>query len=635
MKKTITSYTWDHTTTDPVITSALSVLSGRYPVLNGNDNATTITFKKSDDPTLCTAQKDLGGAITITYGRANMAIRMVGNILADSSATISEKCPFNTLGIMLDCSRNAVMTVKHLKTYLDRLAILGYNMVMLYTEDTFRPEGEPLFGFMRSAYRQSEIREIDDYAASLGIELIPCIEALGHMDQIFKWGKYADIRDKDGILLVDEEKTYALIEKMVVFWKEAVRSSRIHLGMDEAHGLGTGRHEEIHGKESAFDIINRHLERCCKICEKHGLKPMIWSDMYFRIGSKTNDYYDLDSQPPQSVIDGVPKGLELVYWDYYHENQDFYEKFIEKHRAIAGDPLMGSGVWTWDKFWYDHTITRNTVIPCLAACREKNLKEVFFTMWGDRGGFCDYDSAFAGLAFSADLSFRGEADPEHLEKILKTLFGGASYKAITTLGELMLWNIPSFIFDDPLMLLYIRSFCNTKEPWTNNDEKTDYATLKKGFLDVAKVLKKAPDGDAGSMALARALVSSINAKFAYADAAFETLKKSEHRTDAPALLKLANKYEAAISEFYTEFCDMWNTHNKPCGLESIQLRLGGQVIRAGELVCRLEDFINSDDTTIPELVDLCEAGDEVILSRWACEARWSNYVTIANASCIF
>lgn len=630
-KKTVSKgFWWNTAKTDKVIASALKVLSGRYPALAAKKGAgAEITFVKGDDENLCSiAKKD--GAYVITYGRANMAVRMVGNLLAGALPKDREECPFTMLGIMLDCSRDAVMTVDHLREYLDHLAILGYNMVMLYTEDTYRVDGEPMFGFMRGAYTQDEIRQVDDYAASLGIEIIPCIEALGHMDQIFKWGNYADVRDLNGILLVDEEKTYELIDKMVAFWAGAVRSRRIHLGMDEAHGLGTGKHEKIHGKQSAFDIINRHLKRCCAICEKYGLKPMIWSDMYFRIGSKTNNYYDLESQPPRKVVKDVPKGLELVYWDYYHDDQDFYGKFIEKHRQIAGDPLMGSGVWTWGKFWYDHFMTRKTVVPCLAACREKKLREVFFTMWGDNGGYCDYDSAYAGLAFSAELSFTGKADDTRLEKILKGLFEGASYKAIVALGDTMNYNVPSFLLDDPLMLLYTRSFYNAKEKWGEYNVSKSFAEVKKGFEEAAKIVAKAPNkGCAGRMQLAKALSKSIVSKFAYAEAAFKAAPLKNHRAAAKELLKLAKAYDRNIADFYAEFWCMWHEHNKPFGLESIQIRLGGQVLRASELVARLEDFIASDDETIPELSELAAAGDKLALHRW------SSYMEYAKATCIF
>ena len=616
--------------TDKVIASALKVLAKRYSALSTKKaNGAELVFVKGEGDTCSLARRD-DGAYVVTYARPNMALRMVGCLLAGLVPSANEECPFTMLGIMLDCSRDAVMTVDHLKEYMDHLAILGYNMVMLYTEDTYRVEGEPMFGFMRGPYTQAEIREVDAYAAALGIELIPCIEALGHMDQIFKWGKYADIRDRDGILLADEEKTYALIEKMVAFWAGAVRSRRIHLGMDEAHGLGTGEHEKRFGKQSAFDIINRHLKRCCAICEKFGLKPMIWSDMYFRIGSKTNNYYDLESQPSEEVVKGVPKKLELVYWDYYHAEQDFYEKFIEKHRQIAGDPLMGSGVWTWSKFWYDHFMTRNTVVPCLKACRAKNLKEVFFTMWGDNGGYCDYDSAYAGLAFSAELAFTGKADDARLEKLLAALFDGASYKAITTLGDTMHYDVPSFLLDDPLMLLYTRSFYNSKEKRGEYGVVDDFDGVRKAFDDALVAVSKArAKGGAGNMRLAKALAKALSDKFAYADAAFKAAKLKDHRAAAKGLLKLAKAYEADISAFYEEFHANWHARNKPFGLESIQIRLAGQIFRAGELVLRLEGFLDSGEKTIPELVELAAAGDEVNLGRWA------RYLDFAKATCIF
>ena len=57
-----------------------------------------------------------------------------------------------SLGIMLDCSRNAVMTPKKVKEFASLIAGMGYNMLLLYTEDTYEIEGEPFFGYMRGRY---------------------------------------------------------------------------------------------------------------------------------------------------------------------------------------------------------------------------------------------------------------------------------------------------------------------------------------------------------------------------------------------------------------------------------------------------------------------------------------------------
>ena len=56
---------------------------------------------------------------------------------------------FDSLGVMLDCSRNAVMTVDELKRYITVLNKMGYNQFQLYTENTYEIEGEPYFGYHR------------------------------------------------------------------------------------------------------------------------------------------------------------------------------------------------------------------------------------------------------------------------------------------------------------------------------------------------------------------------------------------------------------------------------------------------------------------------------------------------------
>ena len=108
-------------------------------------------------------------------------------------------------------------------------------------------------------------------------------------------------------MLVDEDATYELIEKMIAQFAECYGSRRIHIGMDEAHDLGRGRFLDLNGYERAYDLFNRHLTRVVEICNRHGLKPMLWSDMYFRMGSKTGAYYDTESVVPRRDHRGHPR----------------------------------------------------------------------------------------------------------------------------------------------------------------------------------------------------------------------------------------------------------------------------------------------------------------------------------------
>ena len=48
---------------------------------------------------------------------------------------------FDRFGVMIDCSRNAVMSVPALKRFFGILAKMCYDCAMLYTEDTYEIDG--------------------------------------------------------------------------------------------------------------------------------------------------------------------------------------------------------------------------------------------------------------------------------------------------------------------------------------------------------------------------------------------------------------------------------------------------------------------------------------------------------------
>ena len=68
---------------------------------------------------------------------------------------------------------------------------MGYQEVYLYTEDTYDLPDYPFFGYMRGKYSPEEIRFLDEKSCSLGLELIPCIQTLGHLERFSSLGKAA------------------------------------------------------------------------------------------------------------------------------------------------------------------------------------------------------------------------------------------------------------------------------------------------------------------------------------------------------------------------------------------------------------------------------------------------------------
>ncbi len=156
-----------------------------------------------------------------------------------------EKMNIKRFGSMIDCSRNAVMKVDAVKEWMDICADMGHNMVMIYTEDTYEVNGQPYFGYARGRYSKEEMKEMDRYALSKGLELIPYIQTLAHIDTIFRWRDFKDIRDLDDILLCESEKTYALIDSMLKTLAECFTTRTVNVGMDEAHRIARGKYYDL------------------------------------------------------------------------------------------------------------------------------------------------------------------------------------------------------------------------------------------------------------------------------------------------------------------------------------------------------------------------------------------------------
>lgn len=92
----------------------------------------------------------------------------------------------NLFAIMLDVSRNGVMKVEKVKQFIDYISVMGYNALELYSEDIYEIPEYPEFGYLRGKYSREELKEMDSYAKSKGIELIPCIQTLAHFTNFKK-----------------------------------------------------------------------------------------------------------------------------------------------------------------------------------------------------------------------------------------------------------------------------------------------------------------------------------------------------------------------------------------------------------------------------------------------------------------
>ena len=526
-------------------------------------------------------------------------------------------------GVMLDMSRNGVMKVDVLKKYVDYLSLFGYNMLQLYTEDTYEVNGEPYFGHLRGGYTKNELKEIDAYCQSKGMELIPCIQTLAHLRTIFKWFAYTDINDTADILLIDEPRTYQLIDNIFATLAECFTSRKVHIGMDEAHMVGLGKYLDKHGYQKRFELLNKHLDKVVEIAKKYGFEPMMWSDMFFRI-SNNGEYYGKNVKLPQEFIDGVPN-VSLVYWDYYHTKKDDYRAMMKAHQRFGKDIWFAGGVWSWMGFTPSNRYSLQTMKPALDACKEYGVENIFLTLWGDNGKECSYFALLPSLYYLKRY-YDGERNRAVIEKEFEQLTG-ESFKRMMDI------DLPNLVGGN-------------KEGFRNPSKYMLYNDLFFGWLDTQA--KEGVEGEYKKLSRKFSLYANQSDNFAYLYNVYAKLcrvlsikygfgirlREAYKKKDVAALKGLIcelKKAEKRLCEFYEAFRNLWYAENKPNGFEVQDMRLGGLLQRWKNCRRRLQDYIDGKETSLPELED-------VLLDFWGngleygkqtpCHNDWGGMMTV-------
>ena len=499
---------------------------------------------------------------------------------------------FNRLGVMIDCSRNAVMNVKSLKKWIDIISDLGYNMLMLYTEDTYEVDNQPYFGYMRGRYTNNEIKEIDEYADQKGIELIPAIQTLAHLNAIFRWGKYSNIRDCNDILLASDEGTYQLIEDMFSTLEKNFSSRIVNIGMDEAHMLGRGKYQDLHGYEDRFDILLNHLIKVAEIAKKHGFTCIMWGDMFFRLLG--GNYEEDDGMVSDKVKKLIPDNVELVYWDYYSTDKSRYLNRIKHHSAVKQGIWFAGGLWSWTGFAPHNAFSIDATKAAFSACKEEKVKDVFLTMWGDDGAECSKFSLLPSLYYAAEIA-KGNTDETRIKQGFENKF--------------------KISFDDFMMADLLGTANDSKDKTLNPEKYMLYNDCFMGLLDSTvrkndaaeykKCAEKLNEIGCGTeyeyiFKNLSALCEVLAIKF---DIGLRTRKAYSNRNKSE-LQSLTDDYKELlidIDKFYNAFKLQWENENKPHGFDVQDLRIGGLYFRVKNCLEKLEKFKKGDIDSIPEL----------------------------------
>ncbi len=516
-----------------------------------------------------------------------------------NAKTVSENPIFTFNGAMADVSRNAVLTVASVKLMLRKMALMGLNAYMLYTEDTYEIEGRPYFGHMRGRYTKAELKELDAYAAALGIELIPCIQTLGHLATHLRWAASSAYKDTAGVMLVGADATYALIEDMLKTAKECFTTRRIHLGLDETKDVGLGKYLLQNGYREGHEIYLEHLSKVTEMAIAHGFAPMMWSDMFFRFAGKgIKGYYDYhpDVEITDEIAALVPKGVQQVFWDYYRPSEEFYAVNIEKHKKHFGENVMFAGaVWLWDGYCPQFRRSLRSTYPALEACRKGGVREILTTIWHSGGCQGQMLLSLAGLAWYASYDYKGARDDADVKESFENACGVCYEDFIAC--ELPAYPHDTYrgvtrmlFYNDPLLGLadaHIKSISPARDYYEKTSARLREAAQNKG-----------------EFALAFDVILKLSELFENKADFGVRLKAAYDADDKAALAACLAECDVIIDKLNAlrvAHRKAWMRYYKPFGFENNDQRYGGMLARFDTVKMRLGAYLAGEIAQIEEL----------------------------------
>ncbi|MDE7331702.1 MAG: beta-N-acetylhexosaminidase [Lachnospiraceae bacterium] len=555
-----------------------------------------------------------GNQCKIFYKERVHFFRGVSWLLQNSSQNkweIQEKVNFNSNGIMLDCSRNGVPTVETIKKFICRLAQFGMNRFYLYMEDTLEIEGYPYWGYMRGRYSKEEMQECDSYAALFGITLVPCIQTLAHLKTALNLPAFSGYKDIDDILLLEDEKVKELIGGLLSSVSECFSGRIVHLGMDEAGHLGRGKYMDLHGPSSPSELMKRHMQWLMEECEKRHLKPIIWSDMYLRLNFHAQGYYSIEEGAQPQNEEHLSKDIGLCYWDYYHEDRAFYNRYIKLHQKLGNPLLFAGGAWTWNGIAPNVSKAFKTTCDALDECLALEVKDVFMTVWMDNGAETPLETALPTLALFGEYGFGSRPDQERIiqrfrfcfqknfqDYFLLDAFDNLQY------GELKKENLTAlsmhnqYSINPSKTLLYQDSMIGLFEKMYKEDELAgQYSWL----AEKLEGIMGEDDADKDLFGYYFTLARLLSCKAGIAG----RLRRAYAQADRAQLEEIADKELERIGTLAQELADLreaiWMNEYKPFGYETLDIRLAGVERRSKSAARRIKEFLSGVRSSLPEL----------------------------------
>ncbi len=381
-----------------------------------------------------------GGPAGLRYAVETL-LQLVRPSASIPACRIDDAPRFELRGIMLDISRGKVPKPESLLALVDLCAALKLNVLMLYTEHTFRFRRHPEIGRDGSALDAETLREIDAYAATRFVDLIPSLQSFGHMEHVLKWPRYRRLAETEAgwTITPADPGSYELLRELYADYLPNFRSGLFNANCDEPWDLGRGRSADLSEQLGPGGLYLQHVRRVRDLAERHGKRTMIWGDV-------------VHAHPERAPE--IDRDLILLDW-WYEANFDYDRVAIFANNGI--EFLVCPGTSSWNSLFPRIRNSLQNISGWADAGRRHGARGLLNTDWGDYGHYNLQGNSFLGYAWGAQEGWSGECEARYFDRAFsRSLFGDATGEVARLYRALGAIHDPGFpIFNgSPLQYLF-------------------------------------------------------------------------------------------------------------------------------------------------------------------------------------
>ncbi len=295
----------------------------------------------------------------------------------------------------------------------------------------------------------------------------------------------------------------------------------------------------------------------------------------------------------------MPKNVQFVYWDYYHNEPAFYDEWIRRHQEFGSDPVFAGGIWGWQGFGMQYGKTFITTNAGLDACKAKGVKEVFATIWGDATTESNIFGHILGWQLYAEHAFARELDEEKLKKRF-AFCTGCRYEDF--------WDINSI---NVIPGVDKHSDANTSRwlMWQDIlmgmfDKNIEGLPLEKHYAALTAKMEANASRN-GRFNFLFEYYAKVSAVLAVKAELGIRLRQAYLAKDAGVLKRLSTERLPQLAGLVSALRDyhrgLWLAINQPPGWEVMDVRYGGLLSRIATSTWRIDEFLAGRAARIAEL----------------------------------